>query len=89
MTRQPAGRPRDKRKGRRSPVPAPHIMRARAAPIGAASTTKTAESSTAPVTKTRTTNPMDFRYVNAELRRILFFIVGMVALVVALSFVLR
>jgi hypothetical protein len=32
---------------------------------------------------------MDFRYVNAELRRILIFIVGMVALLVVLSFVLR
>ena len=88
MTRQPAGRPRDKRKGRRNPVPAPHIIRARAAPIGAASTTKTAASTTTP-TKAKAPNPMDFRYVNAELRRILFFIVGMVALIVALSFVLR
>jgi hypothetical protein len=32
---------------------------------------------------------MDFRYVNAELRRILVFIVGMVALLVVLSFILR
>jgi hypothetical protein len=32
---------------------------------------------------------MDFRYVNAELRRILIFIVGMVALLIALSFVVR
>lgn len=32
---------------------------------------------------------MDFRYVNAELRRILLFIVGMIALLVVLSFVVR
>jgi len=32
---------------------------------------------------------MDFRYVNAELRRILIFIVSMVALLVVLSFILR
>jgi len=32
---------------------------------------------------------MDFRYVNAELRRILVFIVGMLGLLIVLSIVLR
>jgi len=39
--------------------------------------------------KPRAPNPMDFRYVNAELRRIFVFIVGMVGLLVVLSFILR
>lgn len=86
MTRQPAGRPRDKRKGRRRPAPPPAVARARAAPLGAA--TKVAEPKPA-VARPKALNPMDFRYVNAELRRILFFIVGMVALLVVLSFLLR
>jgi hypothetical protein len=86
LARQPAGRPRDKRKGRRRPVPPPAIARARAAPVGA--TTKVA--APAPTAgKPRAPNPMDFRYVNAELRRIFVFIVGMVGLLVVLSFILR
>jgi len=32
---------------------------------------------------------MDFGYVNAELRRILLFVVGMIGLLVVLSFVLH
>ena len=39
--------------------------------------------------KPKAPNPMDFRYVNAELRRIFVFIVGMVGLLVVLSFILR
>lgn len=41
------------------------------------------------VGKPKAPNPMDFRYVNAELRRIFVFIVGMIGLLVVLSFVLR
>lgn len=86
MTRQPAGKPRDRRKGRRRPVPPrpSAVSRPRVAPLG--SPTKAAESPG--VTKPRV-SPMDFSYVNAELRRILIFIVGMVALLIVLSFVLR
>jgi len=86
LTRQPAGRPRGKRKGRRRPVPPPAIARARVAPVGAS--TKVAEPKPA-VGKPKALNPMDFRYVNAELRRILVFVVGMVGLLVVLSFILR
>jgi len=86
LTRQPAGRPRDRRKGRRRPVPPPAIARARAAPVGA--TTKVAAPAST-VGKPKAPNPMDFRYVNAELRRIFVFIVGMIGLLVVLSFVLR
>ena len=86
MTRQPAGRPRDKRKGRRRPVPPPAVARARVAPMGAA--TKAAVP-TPTGGKPKAPNPMDFRYVNAELRRIFVFIVGMVGLLVVLSFILR
>lgn len=86
MTRQPARKPRDKRKGRRRPVPPPAVARARVAPLGASA--KVAEPSPT-VTRPKGPGPMDFSYVNAELRRILIFIVGMVALLIALSFVVR
>ena len=86
MTRQPARKPRDKRKARRRPIPPPAIARARVAPVGAS--TKVAEPKPT-VGKPKAPSPMDFRYVNAELRRILLFIVGMVGLLVVLSFILR
>lgn len=88
MTRQPTGRPRGRRKGRRRPVPPPAIARARVAPVGATTPNAAAEPKPG-VARPKAPNPMDFRYVNAELRRILFFIVGMIALVVVLSFVLH
>jgi hypothetical protein len=87
LTRQPAGRPRDKRKGRRRPAPPPAVARARAAPVGAAATKVAQPARTAG--KPKAPNPMDFRYVNAELRRILVFVVGMIGLLVVLSFILR
>jgi hypothetical protein len=86
LTRQPARKPRDRRKARRRPVPPPAVARARAAPVGAA--TKVAVPAPT-VGKPKAPNPMDFSYVNAELRRILVFIVGMVGLLVVLSFFLR
>jgi hypothetical protein len=88
MTRQPAGRSRDKRKGRRRPVPQrpPATARPRVAPISAS--TKVEEPASGPK-KAKAPNPMDFRYVNAELRRILVFMVGLVALLVVLSIFLR
>ncbi|HUS82301.1 MAG TPA: hypothetical protein VM013_03475 [Dehalococcoidia bacterium] len=88
MTRQPAGRSRDKRKGRRRPVPPrpPATTRPRVAPIGAS--TEVEEPATS-AKKLKAANPMDFRYVNAELRRILVFIVGMLGLLIVLSIVLR
>jgi hypothetical protein len=56
--------------------------------VGAA-TAKAAQEAKPAVARPRAPNPMDFSYVNAELRRILVFIVGMISLVVVLSFVLR
>jgi len=47
------------------------------------------EEPTAAAKKPRAPNPMDFRYVGAELRRILLFVIGMIGLLVVLSFVLR
>ena len=87
MTRQPAGKPRDKRKGRRRPVaPRPPVAaRPRVAPV--AGGTKVAQPSPTPAR--RVPGMMDFSYVNAELRRILIFIVGMVGLLIVLSFIVH
>jgi hypothetical protein len=41
-----------------------------------ATTAKAAQEAKPAVARPRAPNPMDFRYVNAELRRILLFVVG-------------
>jgi hypothetical protein len=61
-------------------------MRPRVAPISASTEV---EEPVASAKRAKAPNPMDFRYVNAELRRIFIFIVGMVGLLVVLSIVLR
>ncbi len=88
MSRQPAGRPRDKRKGRRRLVPPPAAARARVAPISSA--TKVAEAPSTPAAPARRVpGMMDFSYVGRELRRILVFMACMMTLIVVLSLVFR
>jgi hypothetical protein len=88
MSRQPAGRPRDKRKGRRRIVPPPAATRARVAPIPSA--TKVAEPASTPAAPARRVpGMMDFSYVGSELRRILVFMVVMLGLIIGLSIAFR
>jgi len=89
LTRQPAGKPKDKRKGRRRPVvPHPIAMRARVAPIGGGAKADSSSAAT-PAPAKRIPGLMDFSYVGPELRRIAVFIIGMVGLLIVLSFVLH
>ncbi len=87
MARQPAGRPRDKRKRLRRPVPPPVAARPRVAPIS--STTRVAEPSSTPTPARRVPGMMDFSYVNKELRRIAIFMVGMIGLLIVLALAFR
>ena len=63
------------------------------APLSAAATAAVAQPRPEPrpaaTPKAKALNPMDFSYVGGELRRIAVFIVGMIALLVVLSFVLH
>lgn len=90
MSRQPAGKPRDKRKGRRRIVPPPAAARARVAPISSA--TKVAESTsttTLAAPARRVPGMMDFSYVGSEVRRIFVFMACMLTLIIVLSLVFR
>jgi len=88
MSRQPAGRPRDKRKGRRRLAPPPAAVRARVAPISSA--TKTAEPASTPTAPVRRVpGMMDFSYVGKEVRRVFVFMVCMMTLIIVLSLVFR